>query len=103
MFPLCSNELVFISLLGDGSTKLKSVIYHLVATLKEIAILIRPLMQDTSNEILNQLGLDTNVTWEDLNNYKEIKDLKVAEKGVPIFMRLNVEDEVSYINQLMKS
>lgn len=82
--------------------KLKSVIYHLVATLKEIAILIRPLMEDTSNEILNQLGLDSNVTWEDLNSYKEIKDTKVVEKGIPIFMRLNVEDEVNYINQLMK-
>ena len=48
--------------------KLKSVIYHLVATLKEIAILIRPLMEETSDQILTQLGFDKNVTWNDLND-----------------------------------
>ena len=82
--------------------KLKSVIYHLVATLKEIAILIRPLMEETSDQILTQLGFDKNVTWNDLNDYKELKDIQVIEKGIPMFVRLNAEEEVEYIKNLMK-
>jgi methionyl-tRNA synthetase len=82
--------------------KLKSVMYHLVANLKEIAILIRPLMEDTSNEILRQLGIDSsNISWKSLEEYKEIKDVKVVEKGEPIFMRLDENVEIEYIKSLM--
>ncbi len=86
----------------DKLEKLKSTMYHLVATLKEIAILIRPLMEETSNKMLTQLGLDTNVSWEDLKKYKEIKNTKVIEKGEPMFVRLNSDEEVEYIKNLMK-
>ena len=82
--------------------QLKSVIYHLCATLKQIAILIRPLMKDTSDEILRQLGLSNDVKWSDLDNYYNIHNAKVIEKGEPIFVRLNVQEEINYIQGLMK-
>lgn len=82
--------------------KLKSCIYHLVSNLKEIAILIRPFMEDTSNNILNQLGITENVTWNSLKDYKKLNNLKVIEKGEPIFMRLNSEEEIEYIKNMMK-
>ena len=82
--------------------KLKSVIYHLCATLKQIAILIRPLMKDTSDEILRQLGLSNDIEWSDLDNYYDIHNAKVIEKGEPIFVRLNVQEEINYIQGLMK-
>ena len=81
--------------------KLKSAMYHLVASLKEIAILIRPFLNETSNEILRQLGIDNNVQWDDLKLYKNIKGIHVIEKGEPIFMRLNAEEEIDYIKNLM--
>ena len=83
-------------------TQLKSVIYHLCATLKQIAIFIRPLMQDTSDEILRQLGLKNDIKWSDLENYCDISNAKVIEKGEPLFVRLNVEEEINYIQGLMK-
>ena len=84
--------------------KLKSVIYHLIANLKEIAILIRFLLKDTSNNILTQLGINSEkITWKDLENYNELKDIKVIEKGNPLFMRLDTEEEVEYIKNLMKA
>lgn len=84
--------------------KLKSAMYHLVANLKEIAILIRPFMEDTSDNILRQLGIESkNISWNDLKGYKQLKDVKVIEKGEPIFMRLNAEEEVEYIKSLMKN
>ena len=64
--------------------------------------MIRPFMTHTSDEILRQLGIDNNVSWENLKNYKELENLKVIEKGEPIFMRLNQEEEIEYIKGLMK-
>ena len=84
--------------------KLKSAMYHLIASLKEIAILIRPFMEETSTNILNQIGIDSSsITWDALKEYKNINGLKVIEKGEPIFMRLNLEEEVEYIKNLMKN
>ena len=86
---------------------LKSVIYHLVANLYVIAILIRPLMKDTSNEIIKQLGIKREdelekIKWSDLDNYQKLQNVKVAEKGTPLFVRLDVEEEINYIKGLMK-
>ena len=54
--------------------------------------------------IMEQLGIeDENLkTWKSLTNYEGIKNVKVIEKGEPIFMRLNAEEEVQYIQDLMK-
>ena len=82
--------------------KLKSAMYHLIASLKQIAILIRPFMEETSDNILRQIGVDSNnITWDSLKEYKELSNVKVIEKGEPIFMRLNAEEEAEYIKSLM--
>lgn len=83
--------------------KLESAMYHLIASLRQIAIMIKPFMENTSNEILRQIGVDsTNIKWDSLKECKLIKNAKVIEKGEPIFMRLNQEEEVEYIQNLMK-
>ena len=88
---------------AEDKEKLNSVLYHLVASLKVIAILIRPFMVDTSDSILRQLGFQSiQVKWDDINDYKELKDIKVIEKGEPIFMRLDMDEEVEAIKEMMK-
>jgi methionyl-tRNA synthetase len=59
-------------------------------------------MKDTSDEILRQLGLSNDIKWSDLDNYYDIHNAKVIEKGEPIFVRLNVQEEINYIQGLMK-
>ena len=89
----------------DGETeKLKSVMYHLIENLRKIAILIKPFMDATSENILRQIGITDEKlkTWDSLKEYDKIKNTKVIEKGEPIFMRLNTEEEIEYIKQLMK-
>jgi len=78
--------------------------YHLIENLRQIAILIKPFMNETSENILRQIGIENEnlKTWESLNNYKNLKEIKVIEKGEPIFMRLNAEEEIEYIKQVMK-
>lgn len=88
----------------EKEDKLKSSIYHLIENLRKIAILIRPFMEDTSNNILRQIGIENyeNIKWEDIKQYDSLKDLKVIEKGEPIFMRLNAEEEIEYLKSQMK-
>ena len=67
---------------NDETEKLKSCIYHLIENLRKIAILIKSFMNETAENILNQIGIkDENLkTWESLNYYDKIKDIKVIEK-----------------------
>ena len=88
----------------EQTEKLKSSMYHLIENLRQIAILIKPFMNETSENILRQIGIQNEElkTWESLNNYQNLKEIKVIEKGEPIFMRLNAEEEIEYIKQVMK-
>ena len=89
----------------ENTEKLASCIYHLIENLRRIAILISPFMQSTSENIFNQLGIkDTKQkTWESLETYDKIENTKVIEKGEPLFMRLNAEEEVLYIKNKMNN
>ena len=84
--------------------KLKSCMYHLVENLRKIAILISPFMKETGRNILRQLRVENEElkTWNSLYEYDKLTNIKVIEKGEPIFMRLNIEEEVEYIKNLMK-
>ena len=62
-------------------------------------------MQDTSNRILSQLGIENEnlKTWESLHDYKEYEDnLKVINKGEPLFIRLEKDEEIDWIKEKMK-
>ena len=88
----------------EDTEKLKSSMYHLIENLRKIAILIKPFMNETSDNILRQIGItdESLKTWDSLSQYDKIKNVKVIEKGEPIFMRLNAEEEIDYIKQTMK-
>lgn len=88
----------------DGQEKLQSCMYHLIENLRKIAILIKPFMNSTAENILRQIGIEKEELkkWKTINDYKELEDIKVIEKGEPIFMRLNVDEEVEYLKNAMK-
>lgn len=89
----------------EQKEKLESSMYHLIENLRKIAILIKPFMGHTSENILRQIGIqDENLkTWESLQSYDKIENAKVIEKGEPIFMRLNVEEEIEFLKEVMKA
>lgn len=86
----------------EDREKLASVMYHLIANLRQVAIMIRPFMEETSDNMLNQMGVNNNVTWNDLEDYQVLKDIKVVDKGTPLYLRKDVTEEVEYISNLMK-
>ena len=87
----------------QNNEKLESCIYHLTENLRRIAILLSPFMQNTSNEIFRQLGIEDKKmkNWDSLENYTKLENIKVIEKGEPLFMRLNAEEEIQYIKNAM--
>ena len=91
----------------DDSKKdnLKSVMYHLIENIRRISILIYPFMKDTSENIFKQIGItDENLkSWESLKKYDNINNIRVIDKGQPIFMRLDSAEEIKYIRNSMKN
>ena len=79
--------------------------YHLIENLRKIAILITPFMKETAENIFRQIGIidEKMKSWESLRSYEKLEEIKVIEKGEPIFMRLKPEEEVEYIKEAMKN
>lgn len=88
----------------EKTEKLESCMYHLIENLREIAILIAPFMPDTAENIFRQIGIKNEELklWNSLSNYNDLKNVKVIEKGEPLFMRLDAEEEINYIKGVMK-
>ena len=83
--------------------ELQSVMYHLVENLRRIAILIAPYMEHTSCKILEQLAIPKQLqTWESLNQYDKLKNIKVTEKPEVLFARLETAEEIEAIKAMMK-
>ena len=87
------------------TTKLASVMTHLVENLRIIAILIQPLMSITSEKMLEQLGINegNSKSYNSIYEYgKYLNNIKVIEKGEPLFLRLDVNEEIQFIKEKMK-
>ncbi len=83
--------------------ELKSVMYHLVENLRRIAILIAPYMKHTSQKILSELSIPKELqTWNSLESYNKIENLKVTDKPEVLFARLVQEQEIEVIKGMMK-
>ena len=89
----------------EKAEELKSAIYHLVENLRRIAILISPFIDNTAKEIFKHIGIEKDElkVWKSLNSYDKIENVKVIQKGEPIFMRLNKDEEIAYIKDVMKN
>ena len=78
--------------------KLKSSMYHLIENIRKIGIILLPIMESTSKNLLKQIGIPEELqTWDSLKPYDKLKDIKVIEKGEPLFLRKNVEEELEYL------
>ena len=85
--------------------KLASVMANLAESLRHIAVMLQPVMTSTPKRIVAQLGLDEkSLSWDSIETFSNIivGNSKVAEKGTPIFPRLEVEEEIEYIREQMR-
>ena len=89
----------------ERTEELSDVMYHLVENLRKIAILIRPYMEETSDKMFSQLGItDENLmTWDSAKTYPQLPEgLKVVQKGEPLFVRLDLNEEVEFLKAEMQ-
>ncbi|EOS7788768.1 methionine--tRNA ligase [Enterococcus hirae] len=86
----------------DKKKELASVMIHLAESLRITAILLQPIMTETPIKIFNQLGLDPEtMNLQGLHFGEFPSGTKVVAKGTPIFPRLDMEEEISYIQAKM--
>ena len=85
--------------------QLDSVMNHLAESLCYIAILLQPFLPHAPKKMIELLGMSFDaLNWSGLSNFSAIpENIKVIEKGIPIFPRLDVKEEVAYIRGLMQS
>lgn len=88
----------------DGDKEqLAAVMAHLAASLRVVAHLIQPFMMTTSNAIMEQLGLPEEFDLENLELSGFPENVTVVAKGTPIFPRLDMEEEIAYIQSQMNA
>ena len=88
----------------DGDEEqLRAVMAHLAASLRVVAHLIQPFMMSTSNAIMEQLGLPVVFDLENLELSGFPENVTVISKGTPIFPRLDMDEEISYIQSQMNA
>ena len=86
----------------EKKAELNSVMIHLAESLRIAAILLQPIMTETPEKIFNQLGLDPEtMNLEGLHFGEFPSGTKVVAKGTPIFPRLDMEEEVAFIQEKM--
>ena len=85
---------------GDKD-QLAAVMAHLAVSLRVVAHLIQPFMMNTSNAIMEQLGLGLDFDLENLTLAGFPENVTVVAKGTPIFPRLDMEEEIAYIQSQM--
>ena len=87
---------------ADAQAKLDSVLAHLVASLRVIAIILQPVMTHAPKQIFEQLGLPVdNMQIKDLSYFDMPAEANVVKKGTPIFPRLDKDDEIKYMQSMM--
>ncbi|MGF3182567.1 methionine--tRNA ligase [Facklamia sp. P12945] len=83
--------------------RLAIVMFHLAESLRIIGHLLRPFMTQAPLEIFQQLGVEEeiNANLSDLVFGQFAENAQVIKKGVPIFPRLEVEEEITYLQEAM--
>ena len=85
---------------NNEDSKLREVMYILVENLNIIASLLDYYIPNTANNIRTQLGIKERHA---LTNYNLTDDCQVTDNPEPIFLRLDMEEELKFFNQLLKN
>ena len=81
---------------------LVSVMVHLVENLRIVGTMLQAYMPETAEKILNTLNVE-NRQWEEIKNiHANSGMIEVPSKIEPLFARLDVKEEMEYLENLIK-
>ncbi len=75
--------------------RLKTILYNLMEALRFIAIMLKPFMIDTPEEIGKQMGCRKEIVkadWQDLSEWGQLPVGRSVRKGKPIYPRIDLEE-----------
>lgn len=83
---------------------LESVLAHLADVLRAVAIMIQPFFTSTPAKIFRQLGVDdaADQAWDSIGQPAMNTGKWTVHKDAPIFPRLDIKQEVTYIQSQMR-
>lgn len=90
----------------EDRSKLAAVMANLAESLRHIAVMLQPFMTSAPKRIAEQLGLtEEMLNWDSIAGFGNVilPNTKVVEKGIPIFPRLEAEEEIAYIREQMQA
>lgn len=90
----------------ENINELRAVMANLAESLRHIAVMLQPFMTTAPKQIMEQLGIDKKyLEWSTIETFGNVipSDTKVADKGTPIFPRLDPEAEIEYIRNEMRA
>ncbi len=79
----------------DKKDRLGTILYNLLAGLRQIAIMLKPFLVDAPGELGAQLGARQEIKkadWEDLTNWQGLRSGSKVYKGEPLFPRVDMEE-----------
>jgi methionyl-tRNA synthetase len=84
--------------------ELASVMAHLVNAIRGVAIMIQPFFTSTPTKMFRQLGVtnEADQGWDTIGNLNLNKGQWTVHKEEPIFPRLDIKEEVAYIQSQMR-
>ncbi|RKD28847.1 methionine--tRNA ligase [Thermohalobacter berrensis] len=85
----------------DKKDRLDTVLYNLSDSLRIISILIRPFMENTSDSIWRQLGIDSGqgTSWDDVSKWGILPTGVKVRREKPMFPRLDVNKELKKLDK----
>ncbi|MCP3032107.1 methionine--tRNA ligase [Halobacillus sp. A1] len=85
--------------------RLGNVMAHLTESLRHTAVMLQPFLTGTPEKIFQQLGVsqeDEYKSWSSISEFKGLPEGTTVQKDDPIFPRLDAEEEVQIIKDMMK-
>jgi methionyl-tRNA synthetase len=88
-----------------NSEALANVMVHLAESLRVVAILLKPFLTKTPDKIFAQLSIKEELykSWESLDSFGSIPSGTKVSKDDPIFPRLDLAEEITFIKEQMNS
>ncbi|MCR5485631.1 MAG: methionine--tRNA ligase [Clostridiales bacterium] len=83
---------------AEKRDRLATVLYNLIESIRYIAILLKPIMPETSDKILKQINTDIS-SFESLNEFGQIPVGSSVNEAEPLFNRIDVEKMLAEIEK----
>ncbi|WP_079524843.1 methionine--tRNA ligase [Halobacillus hunanensis] len=88
----------------NKKARLGNVMAHLAESLRHIGVMLQPFLTHTPEKIFKQLGINQGEwkQWDSITEFKGLPQGTTVQKDEPIFPRLDAEEEIQIIKDMMK-